>query len=100
LFRGRDLSNHTRINMMQSRWREKKAKNPCSVYPKITMKNVSTIHLPSFHIKASPKTFHTRIQSSKCTAKAKKQKNEANYKSERRRRRESEKCKTKLLCHF
>ena len=98
---GRDLSNRTKISMIQSRRPKKKAKNPCSVYRKSPWKTFPlSTYLPSFHLKASPKTFHTRIQSSKCTAKEKKLKDEANYKSERRRRRESEKCKTKLLCHF
>ena len=98
----RDLSNHTRMSTIQSRTPEEQAKNHVTLTWKSPWKSCSITHLPFLSpnpkiLKAFLKTLATKIKPTKCPAREKK--NEAR-KAKKEGRRESEKSKSRLLCHF
>ena len=88
----RGLSNHTRMSTIQSRTREKNAKNYVTLTWKFPWKSCSTTHLPfiSSNLKilnAFLKTFPTKMKHTKCPAREKKW----GKKSEKKRGGEKEK---------
>ena len=98
-----DLSNHTRMSTIQSRTPEKKAKNHVTLnWPENLHENL--VPLPtylSFHLilrswKLSQKTLPTKMKPTKCPAREKKEARIAKKEG----RRESEKYKSRPLCHF
>ena len=73
----RGLSNHTRMSTIQSRTREKNAKNYVTLTWKFPWKSCSTTHLPFLSsnlkiLKAFLKTFPTKMKHTKCPAREKK----------------------------
>ena len=75
----RGLSNHTRMSTIQSRTREKIAKNYVTLTWKFPWKSCSTTHLPFISsnlkiLKAFLKTFPTKMKHTKCPARKAKKK--------------------------
>ena len=73
----RDLSNHTRMSIIQSRTLEKEAKNHVTLTWKSPWKSCSIAHLPFLSpnpkiLKAFLKTIPTKMKPTKCPAKEKK----------------------------
>ena len=90
----RGLSNHTRMSTIQSRTREKNAKNYVTLTWKFPWKSCSTTHLPFLSsnpkiLKAFLKTFPTKMKPTKCPAREKK------MRQEKRKKKGGEKAKSK-----
>ena len=91
----RDLSNHTKMNTVQPRTPEKKAKK--KTMWKFPWKSCSTTHLPFLSsnpkiLKTFLKTFPTRMKPNKCLAKEKKRQEKWKREEERKRISKSQDC--------
>ena len=107
----RDLSNHSRMSTIQSRTPEKKAKNHVTLIRKLLWKSPTLPFVSSNRkiLKAFLKTIPTKLKPTKCPTKEKrlwktqptfeKRTNEAR-KAKKEGRSESEKKKSRLLCHL
>ena len=98
----RDLSNHTRISIIQSKTPKKKAKNHVTLTWKFPWKSCSITHLPFLSpnpkiLKAFLKTLPTKMKPTKCPAREKKWGKKSKKRGEERKQKVKFKTAVSLL---